>query len=566
MNKLFLKLISVFYPMLQKTGVDTVQLNEILRIKLLLDSRRPTTFFNQRKQASKKMGKVAESWGINFFLMLMGLFIGFILMAFDQPFLGQTIYFTVFMVMLSLTMISDFTAVLLDTRDQYIILPRPVDDRTVAMSRIMHIGLYIFRLAIFLGLPGIVLIGFKDGLLAAPLLLLQIIEATFLTVFLVNMVYLVLMRLVTPEQFKSVISYFQIFFSVVIFGSYYLLPRMINLADLKNVQVISHSWAYVLPSVWISALNEVLIHPGRSDIITSLLAIAGITVPLAGLWLVAKVLAPGFNRRLAIAATSDSQPYRPEVTGKPVKADFRDKIANFLASEPGENAGFKITWKMAARMREFKIKVYPAFAYVPIYFLYFALNSKGSNLNDRFAALQTGRNYILLIYLCTFIVSVFLQNISYSEKFRASWVYYARPLKQPGRVLAGMYKAIIALYFFPFCLLVSIGIVVIWGPQTINDIILAFFISLIYGLLTSLFVLKGLPFSKPVLLKQSGGRVITSLLITSFIAAAGFAHYFLMRWETVIWILIIPAIGIFWLMMNQYARQSWEGMEMEEDI
>ncbi|GAB2699259.1 hypothetical protein GCM10027037_24750 [Mucilaginibacter koreensis] len=564
MNKFFLKLVSFFYPLLERTGVNIEQLNEILRIKLLLDSRRPSTLFAQ-KQRKAKNGKVSSSWGISFFLVLMGLFLGFILMGFDQPFLGQTIYFFIFMVLLSLTMISDFTTVLLDTRDQYIILPRPVDDRTLAVSRIMHIGVYIFKLAMLQGLPAVLLIGFKDGLLSVPLLFVQIIEATFFTVFMVNLIYLVLMRLVTPEQFKGVISYFQIAFSVIIFGSYYLLPRLIDMKELAQFKVLDHAWAYALPPVWIGALNEVLIHPGRSNIVTSLLAIAGLVVPLLGLWLVAKVLAPGFNRRLAVVATSDGkQQQQPLTAGKPLKSDFRDKMANIIAPDPAENAGFKITWKMAARMREFKIKVYPAFAYVPIYFLYFALNHVSGDISNRFSSLRGGSNYILLIYLCTFVISVFLQHVSYSDKFKASWVYYALPVRQPGRVLTGMFKAVVSIYYFPFFLLVSIGIITLWGPEAINDIILAFFISLIYGILLSLFLIKGLPFSKPVLLKQSGGRIINSLLITGFIAVAGFGHYFLMRWETVIWILILPAAGIYWLMISQYKKQGWEAIEIED--
>ena len=51
MDKLFLRLISFFYPILAKTGVDTDQLNEILRVKLLMDNRRPKAMFAARKNA-----------------------------------------------------------------------------------------------------------------------------------------------------------------------------------------------------------------------------------------------------------------------------------------------------------------------------------------------------------------------------------------------------------------------------------------------------------------------------------------------------------------------------------
>src|ERR1700712_4454030 len=102
-----------------------------------------------------------------------------------MPYVGQTYYFIVFMVFMAITLISDFTTVLIDTRDQFILLPRPVNDRTIAVSRILHISIYVLRLALLQGLAGMVMIGFIDGPLAVPLFFVQILEATFLSIFMV---------------------------------------------------------------------------------------------------------------------------------------------------------------------------------------------------------------------------------------------------------------------------------------------------------------------------------------------------------------------------------------------
>ncbi|GAA4315578.1 hypothetical protein GCM10023149_12250 [Mucilaginibacter gynuensis] len=562
-DKLFLYFVSGFYPVLAKTGVDTAQLAEILRIKLMMDTRRPKAMFATRKDA-KKNAQQSPQWLVNFFTMLMGVFIGMVLFLNDMPFVGQTYYFIIFMVLMSLTLISDFTTVLIDSRDQFILLPKPVNDRTIAVSRILHISIYVLRLALLQGLPALIIVGVLDGIWAVPIFFVQILEATFLSIFFVNIIYLLLMRSVSPQRFKDVISYFQIGFSVIIFAAYYLVPRLINVSVLGKIALLSHWWAYPLPPVWIAALNEVLIHPSRSNLVTSLLAIAGITVPLGGLWFVAKVLAPGFNKRLAVIATSDANNSKEPVVKKAGKSSFIEKLANFVAPEPLENAGFRITWKLAARTREFKMKVYPAFAYVPIYFLYFALNGKGNDLNERWETLQSGHNYVFLIYLCTFLLSSILMNISMTEKYKSAWVYYALPVDKPGKILSGMYKAIITLYFLPYCLVLSAGIIAVWGPQAINDILLALLVSLIYGILLALFMVKGLPFSKPVVASQGGGKLITSLVILIFTGGIGFGHYLLMRWEMVVWIAIIPALLINWLMFRSYKKQTWRDLEVEE--
>jgi ABC-2 type transport system permease protein len=562
MDKYFLRFVSLFYPVLARTGVDIFQLEEILRVKLLMDNRRPKAMFAVKK--SRETNGQQSLWLVNFVQILMGFLMGLLLMLNQMPYVGQTYYFLVFMVLMALTLISDFTTVLLDTRDQFILLPRPVNDRTIAVSRILHISIYVLRLALLQGLPALVIVGFLDGLLAVPVFFIQLLEATFLSIFLINIVYLLLMRSVSPQKFKDVISYFQIGFSVIIFAAYYLLPRLINVSVLGNIDLLTHWWAYLLPPVWIAAMNEVLLHASRSNYITSLLAILGFTVPLLGLWLVAKVLAPGFNRRLSVIATSDGN---SNTIGKVKKArifSLIEKFSNLIASDPVENAGFRITWKLAARTREFKMKVYPAFAYVPIYFLYFALNGKGNNLNDRWDNLHAGHTYVLLIYLCTFILSSMIMHISMSEKYKSAWVYYALPIGAPGKILSGMYKAIISLYFLPYCLVLSIGIVAIWGPAAINDIILAFLISLIYGILMALFMVKGLPFSNPVVAKQGGGKMVTSLLILIFIGAIGFGHYMLMKWETAVWIAIIPALLVNWVMFRSYKKRTWDDVEMSD--
>jgi len=241
-----------------------------------------------------------------------------------------------------------------------------------------------------------------------------------------------------------------------------------------------------------------------------------------------------------------------------------NKAANLLVKDPVENAGFRITVKLAARTRDFKMKVYPALAYVPIYFLYFALNGKADSVSERVDNLQRGHTYVFLIYLCTFVLISILSNITMSDKYKSSWVYYALPIGEPGKILSGMYKGILAFYFFPYCLVIAIITVAVWGPAAINDIILAFLMSIIYGMIMALFLVKGLPFSKPVVTSQGGGKFIVSLIFMSIVGTFSYAHYFFMKWETVIWIMILPVLILNLVMFHYYRKQTWKNIEMSE--
>ncbi len=529
----------------------------------MMDDRRPNTMFAARRKQQNNT-KVKSPWLVTVLMVAMGAFIGMTLFLDKMPYVGETFYFLIFMVLMSITLISDFTSVLIDTRDQFIIMPRPVNDRTVAVSRILHISFYVLRLALLQGAAGIVMVGFIDGIFAVPLFFVQIILATFLCIFFVNIIYLLLMRSVSPQRFKDIISYFQITFAVLIFATYYLLPKLINVSVLQNISLITHPWSWFLPPVWIAGLNELIIHGARTGPLTIVLALLGIATPVFGLWFVVRVLAPGFNRRLTIIATSDGNSSQTKVK-RTEKTSIMDRIANLVAPNPVENAGFKITMKLAARSRDFKLKVYPAFAYVPIYFLYFALNGKG-DVSEKIYNMQHGHSYIFLPYLCTFILSSVLFNISTSEKYKSAWVYYSAPIANPGEILSGMYKAIIVGFFLPYCLVISIPIILVWGPQAINDIILSILLGIIYGMLMALFSVKGLPFSKPVAVKQGGGRMITGFIILAFIGGVGFVHYLIARWELLIWLLIIPFFIINLVMFHYYKKQTWDNIEMADDM
>jgi hypothetical protein len=80
-----------------------------------------------------------------------------------------------FISMLSITLVSDFSPILLDTRDQYIIMPRPVNDKTLAISRITFIAIKLFNQVIALTLPVLIYVLFNWDIVSVFLLCLQLI-------------------------------------------------------------------------------------------------------------------------------------------------------------------------------------------------------------------------------------------------------------------------------------------------------------------------------------------------------------------------------------------------------
>ncbi|MCK7556838.1 hypothetical protein MKQ70_18165 [Chitinophaga sedimenti] len=145
MNKLMLKLVVLLRPLWEKLGGNMPQLLAILRVKLLMDDRRPNAYTQMRGHKQKKESKNAS--GIVMFIsFLMGCFYLFFFQIGKDPLLHLFIYCCAFMTMLMLTLISDFTYVLIDVKDNLIILPKPVNDRTVLLSRLLHIFIHVSKL------------------------------------------------------------------------------------------------------------------------------------------------------------------------------------------------------------------------------------------------------------------------------------------------------------------------------------------------------------------------------------------------------------------------------------
>lgn len=469
----------------------------------------------------------------------------------------------VFICILAITLISDFTSVLIDVRDNAIILPRPVNDRTFSASRILHIGLHVSKLAMAFALPGLVMSFFIDGW-GALLLIPEILLGTLFAIFTVNVVYLAVLRYTTPEKFNNVISYVQIAFSVVIFAGYQLLPRLAARVDLAAIDPLRIPWSWALPPVWFASFYSVFARPETFSPLLGLLALAGFFAPVLAIVYVMKVLAPGFNRKLsAIPANGDAET-RPQPAAQKRQAgvSLADRLSRLVSSNKVEQAGFRLTWLLTSRYRDFRMKVYPSFAYVPIYVAYFFFLRPGEGgptqgLDD----FRKGYSYFFVLYFASFIILTVLQQVPQSEKYKAAWVMFTTAHNAPGRILSGMFQAVVVKFFVPYFLMIAVAVTIVCGPRVIDDVILALLNSLCFGLLVASFTVRYLPFSEPVTVK--GGRFFAMFFVFLAIGVIGLLHFFLSKFEWGVPAAIPVTAGIFWVMLSYFRNRDWKALEAD---
>jgi hypothetical protein len=509
MTKFALWLVHLFRGVISLLGADYAQLREILRIKLTMDFRRkPAIYANS--------GNKKQNFGFQLGMyVFMGIFLCMGFFAFKDVMLVYTIFFGVLMVMLATTLITEFTSVLFDERDNHILLVRPVNDRTLLLSRLLHIQFYVGYMALAIGLPATIATFFMYDGLTAILFLIAIGCCTWITIIITTLLYMVLSKLVSSSRFKDIVNYFQIAMAMIIMVSYQILPRMM---EVKGTQIISmqiHSYTFAVPPAWLAAIVHLGIPEGISTAIL-LLALTGFVFALAGGILMIRFLSRGFNNLLT--TTTEASPETVKVSHKTEKSTSSNRkwgLKNLLCVSPLEQTGWQLTMAITKRDRKFKQAVYPSFGLM----LVFAFIAFRPDLNDIAGSLrQLGdtSKYFMLIFFGAFATTS-LGQIVFTDTPEAGWIYRALPITQPGHLMSGALKAMLVKFFLPSYLLLFTPALFIWGFKIIHLVIIACLMTITLSILGTYWQKPGLPFSQPREMVQKGGQFARLMLFLTII-------------------------------------------------
>jgi ABC-2 type transport system permease protein len=559
MNKFFLYLVSLLNPLWRRLGVDVEQLRAILEVKLKMDDRRPSAYTQARQQKKKEIKN--GSWGVIIMSFVMGIFYLYAFFIAKDHFLQMLIWFSLFMMMMSTTLIADFTSVLIDVKDNFVILPKPVNDKTVVVSRMMHIVIHISKIVVPMMLPVLVYLFIELGIISALWFVVLAFLLCIFSIFLINAVYLLALQLTTPEKFKEILNWIQMGLSVLLFGIVYLAPRVMKDVNLAEVKLADHTWLNLVPLTWFAGAWQAVTDGIYTPQFLIFIALSFI-VPFVSLWLVIKIFAPSFNRKLAMLGGSGSDSDKPEkAPAVPVGTPWYKRLARLFTSSSQERLSFELVWLVTGRSREFKLKVYPSLAYVVIYFIYFFFTGEHSTAGEKWKHLPETKMFIFLIYSSSFAFITAISNLVYSDKYKSAWVYFAAPIESPGLLLMGAFKASLVKFFVPFYLLLSAFSLWVWGLKIMPDLVLGFFNVIVINLAFAFIYLRKLPFSAELNIKQSAGTFIKGMLILLVPGAIGVGHYFIAGYIWLVLIFGLMSFAALYLLYTKYRETGWEKLE-----
>jgi ABC-2 type transport system permease protein len=553
MNTVLLRFLDLFRWLFVALKVDYLQLRAIVATKLVMDNRRQVISYRQN---NNKAPDNTFLW-TTFFYGLFGIFIAMVIYSLPYLIIALILFFSYIMVMVAMTLITDFSAILLDTSDNTIILPRPVDSRTLFVARSVHIFLYLGLLTVGLTAAPALVILLKYGSVMFLLFMIGTVLSVITAISFTNALYLLIMQFANEEKLKSVINYFQIVMAVFIMGGYQILPRILGRFDLEDFAFEIQWWAYLTPPVWIAGALEAF-YERTFDIPHLALIACAIIIPITGFYLVNRYLTPLFNRKLgAMGSSTESQVTK--IT--PEKKSFASTISGWFTTNTLERGTFELIYTILGRDRKIKLKVYPTFGYVIIFGLIFLIRGH-EDFSVTLQDLPNTRYYVMLLYLSFMILQVAFYEIPYSDDFKASWIYFSAPLEKPGVILSGTLKALFVRFFIPGYAIVTIVVLVVWGISALDDIVFGFFNNFLMLLTIAFINKKTLPLSMEPSVRNQTGSFVRSMLMMIMLAILGFGHYMLTSFPIVLMATIpLQMIGIYFL-LRTYKGTEWKELTL----
>jgi hypothetical protein len=504
MVKLFLFLLKFLRKPVVLLGADYNQLRAIVGAKLMSDFRRVP-------EASKGMQKERSLAFQIITYLLVGFLVALLLLTMNNHLMGLMINYTFILFLLCATLITEFTQVVFDPSDNIILLPRPISNRTLMVSRLLHITFYISVISLSLSLPATIMILVNWGFVPMLAYLCGVFTTSVFALFSANFIYLVLSQVMSAERFKNLITYLQVGLSVLLFVGYFFIGKIPQ--DLKLVENISSQWwSYLVQPLWSSMLVDLA--AGTSITLGNVaLAALSIIVPLFGLTLMVRYLTKGYDAILEKLATSTE---RHEEVGNKYKG--KNLLRRLVCRTTTEEAGWKLAMIISSRDRNFKQMVYPfigfAFAYI-----FVILKPDFSHFKASIWAISQSKSYYGFIFMGIYIGMAF-GMIRASSSYQAAWIYKVTPLEHKGELLSGAIKAMLFKIFIPAYTLICLPALFIWGAQIIPILIFGGILVVLTHLVTILLFSYNLPFSIPPSDNGRGANVAKMLIMMLFAGVA----------------------------------------------
>jgi len=507
-----LKILDIFKLFFILLGVDYKKMRAILSIKLLDLSRDVPLGINVNSINKKRHNFQALAY---FNYIFIGIAISFMPFLVKNIFASMLMLFSTLFVFMAMSFISDYSKVFLDTKDTTLLFPKPVDLKTIFVSKLVYIFLFILKVALSMSFISFITISIKYGakgvFLFGFLLLFLVINTVIYTAF----IYLFLSRIFKKEVFRDMINYFQVFLLTITLIGTQIMFRLFDISkQISGMTVEFKWWYYLFPPAWYSAFFKIVFN-NTYEIEYVFLSIFGLIFTLFSVFIIPIFFTDIYSNKIMRLKGS-----KLNKTGKSIFLSF---LSSLFCKERIEKAFFEFTWLNLGRDRNFKLKVYPHYLYGPAIIMIPFIFS--GDVLKNLIELPGSNLFIPILYSFAMCISIPFMWYSKSEEFRSSWIYLTLPLKDFRASLKGIYKAIAIKYVFIEYSILAIFVFLLFQKNTLPDILLATMYIFFYTQSYLIIKPKKLLFSEKMEIIKSKNNLITILTLMAITFGFAFFHW-----------------------------------------
>ncbi|MDF2948415.1 MAG: hypothetical protein K0R07_429 [Sedimentibacter sp.] len=480
MEFISLKILDKFQILFNKFGIDYDIMRTILKTKLILDTRRTPVIAEQSKKKSSEKTSLMQGY---FFHFIFGVFLAFFIYFIKDEMIRMIYFAGAFFFMTTLYLISDFSFVLLDTKDKNILLTKPLDSKVVSMAKVLHILVYMFRLNSFIAGPSFISIVMLNGAGAIPLLLLEILLMDLLIFLITAFIYLLILRFFDGELLRNIINFIQILLTILVTVGYQIAVRMIDFTDLQNLHYSFEFANFFNPILWFGAPFEIIFN-GGTDIYLYVFTVLLIIVPLISFAIYLKLSKKMESLLLKLDGQGNEKPY---------KHKFELILGKLLTRNETVKQSYHFTNAVLRSDRSLKLKIYPALStgiLLPILMI-FNMGMRGQIIEP------TGYEYLYLYFNLLILPSV-LELTLYSSASKGAYVYVSSGFANLKELYRGILLTVAVRLFVPLLILNSIIYILLFKESFIFDILTFMLASMVVLPLLGKIYFTELPFSMPI--------------------------------------------------------------------
>ncbi|MCX6831763.1 MAG: hypothetical protein NT028_06440, partial [candidate division Zixibacteria bacterium] len=425
----------------------------------------------------------------------------------NDVFLGAFFVLAMQMVFVAVTILLEFSHLILSPDDFPILAPHPVNSRTFFAAKVLHMVIYVTMMVVALGLiPAVVTaITYKQVLLFPTMFFASWSAGTAAALFFA-IFYTLMLRVGNREKMHQYLGYLQFLMTFVIYGGYMFLPELA-----KNMFALSKSgfdftYLYLSPPGWFAAWPSLV--SGMVSAVPIWAGSAGV-VSLVVLYLIGNSRL-SFQYARTLCETVEQQESKAEIRSS---SGVFARLLQAIAS-PEDRVIWKLMRKQFKYDNRYKMSVLIA---IPLTLLYVYMGVKdGKVLADPFAtAAELGKiDASFMVYMvAAFLPYIVVLGSVYSSSYRAAWVFYASPANQTRLVLASNRFAIM-FFCIPYLVFMCALMAYFFGNvlhAVLHDIVLLLLLLALVNLIA--LISPRLPFSVPIKSGQRTGAMIVSMLV-----------------------------------------------------